>query len=64
MVIKHIDHTGIIVSMNRIDKNIFSFVIENAIGVLESFIGDIYDLRIVDCVGNELFLEDIKKDSK
>lgn len=63
MVIRHNEHLGLLIGMNQINKSIFNFVLEEHNGVLTSFIGDIYDMRIVDCEGNTLFLEDIKKDS-
>lgn len=64
MVIKHGKHLGVVISMNQIEKGIFNFVIEETNGVLVTFIGDIYDMRIANCPGNEPFLEDIKKTAK
>lgn len=63
MVIKYKNHIGTIINMNQIEKGVFNFVIEETNGVFRTFIGDIYDMRIVDCVGNEIFLQDMKKDS-
>lgn len=61
MVIKYRGIEGVLIFAKQIKNRIYEMEIKNLDDMKIHFTCDIYDIKLVDCIGNESFLSEIKK---